>query len=189
VSIQDATGNKYVAETDARGYYTRTLPTGSYALTASAYGYAPATVTGVLIKHNQASNYNFYLEPAPVATIAPPMLAATLHSGGSISETLRVTNAGKVDLLFAVKTQDQVDGTGGPLPWLSTWPVTGTVAAGEATTIAVTFAAAGLEPAAYNGWLVLESNDPVTPQTRIPVTLTVAPGRWHAHLPVLQKRQ
>ena len=53
----------------------------------------------------------------------------------------------------------------------------------------VSFAAAGLEPAAYEGLLDLETNDPLAAHIGVPVTLTVKPGRWHAHLPVIQMRR
>jgi hypothetical protein len=158
-------------------------------VTVSAYGYHPAAIPNLVVKPDRVTSQNFGLEPAPMARIAPPELEATLLSGGSITQTLRLTNSGKSALVFAISEQDQAGSTLASLPWLSTRPVSGTVTAGQATTITVGFAAAGLEPAAYGGLLDLETNDPLAAHIGVPVTLTVKPGRWHAHLPVIHMRR
>jgi hypothetical protein len=189
VHMEDQGGNDYETQTDVSGYYTKTLPSASYTVTVSAYGYRPGTIAGVVVKPDRVTSQNFGLEPAPVALVAPPMVEATLLSGGSITQTLWLTNSGKATLAFAISEQAQSGSTLAPLPWLSTRPVSGTVAAGQATTIAVSFAAAGLAPAAYGGLLDLETNDPLATHIGVPVTLTVKPGRWHALLPVIQMRR
>ena len=61
------------------------------------------------------------------------------------------------------------------LPWVSTDPVSGTVPAGAATFVDVTFDAAGLATGIYTGTLCVKSNDPSNSLLRIPLTMTVAP--------------
>jgi uncharacterized repeat protein (TIGR01451 family) len=65
------------------------------------------------------------------------------------------------------------------IPWLSESPITGTLAAGTAQPINVTFDASVPEvtqPGNYYATLVISTNDVSTPQLRVPVTLTVSPA-------------
>jgi hypothetical protein len=59
------------------------------------------------------------------------------------------------------------------IPWISADPTSGTLAAGECVTVEVTVDAMGLELGEYYAWLVVDSNDPDTPEVTIPVTMTV----------------
>jgi len=61
------------------------------------------------------------------------------------------------------------------VPWLSEAPITGTVPAGIARSIDVIFDASVPEvtqPGDYYATLIIQSNDPGTPQFRVPVTMT-----------------
>ncbi len=63
---------------------------------------------------------------------------------------------------------------GTPFPqWLTVAPMSGTVTPNGSNPLAVTLNAAGLVPGAYQGIVRIWSNDPVTPQQDVPVTLTV----------------
>jgi len=57
--------------------------------------------------------------------------------------------------------------------WLSVNPTSGTVAAGGAQDVTVSFDSTGLPLGTYNGTLCIGSNDAYNPQVRVPVTLTV----------------
>ena len=59
------------------------------------------------------------------------------------------------------------------LPWISEEPVSGTIPAGEAIAIEVTFDSNGLEPGMYTGRLGAFSSDPISPSLYVPVTLSV----------------
>ncbi len=72
VTMTDTHGLAYSAGTDAAGHYARTLPAATYAVTASAYGYLPATAKGVVLPPAGASK-SFVLQAAPPA--APDVLA------------------------------------------------------------------------------------------------------------------
>lgn len=63
----------------------------------------------------------------------------------------------------------------GDLPWVSTDPVSGTVPAGSATNVDVTFDSSGLATGVYTGALCIANNDPVHSLLRVPLTMTVAP--------------
>jgi hypothetical protein len=58
--------------------------------------------------------------------------------------------------------------------WLSAEPEAGTVATGSSVDIAVNFDAAGLRGGEYNVSFLLSSNDPSTPEVRVPVHLHVS---------------
>lgn len=59
------------------------------------------------------------------------------------------------------------------IPWLTVEPMTGVVNPNDSTTINVTFDATGLQIGFYEGSIIINSNDPGTPFTTIPVTLFV----------------
>ena len=57
--------------------------------------------------------------------------------------------------------------------WLSVDPISGTIPAGSSMDIAINFDAAGLSGGDYHADIVITSNDPITPESRIPVHLDV----------------
>jgi subtilisin family serine protease len=57
--------------------------------------------------------------------------------------------------------------------WLSVSPASGVVSAGEELTITVSLNADSLYGGEYNAHIIIQSNDPVTPQVNIPVQLSV----------------
>jgi hypothetical protein len=59
------------------------------------------------------------------------------------------------------------------VPWLSEDPISGVVPPGECQVVEVTFDATGMEPGDYFADLLINSNDPDTPQVVVPVTMTV----------------
>jgi hypothetical protein len=137
--------------------------------------------------------------PLPIIVVEPQAMEANLYADEQLTQTLWISNTGGVALHFSlhelsrtvglVLTPARGDGRidsfeaisatpGGPLPpydipWLSEEPTNGTVDPDSGRPIAVTFDAAGLALGIYQGLLQVESNDPVTPQVSIPVTLTV----------------
>ena len=93
-----------------------------------------------------------------------------LQCGGSPCAN-NVYGWGRIDAFAAVsRTLSQPPD---PLPWLVETPSAGTLSPGESLGVAIVFDAAGLEPGRYQGWLEVESSDPVSPSIVLPVTLTV----------------
>ena len=64
IAIADGHNLTYAAGTDGSGHYDRTLPAATYDITASAYGYLPATVTDVSLPTGGVTQ-NFVLQAAP----------------------------------------------------------------------------------------------------------------------------
>jgi len=61
----------------------------------------------------------------------------------------------------------------GGCAWLSAEPDSGTIHAGSSMSITMNFNAAGLRGGEYNANIIIESNDPVTPELTVPAHLTV----------------
>jgi hypothetical protein len=60
------------------------------------------------------------------------------------------------------------------IPWLSAAPVNGTTTANSSTDVTITYDATSYASGVYTGTVCINSNDPVTPQIIIPVTMTVS---------------
>jgi uncharacterized repeat protein (TIGR01451 family) len=73
------------------------------------------------------------------------------------------------DIAFRIEGTTAV----GDVPWLSEDPTSGVVPPGECQVVEVTFDATGMEPGDYFADLLINSNDPDTPQLVVSVTMTV----------------
>ncbi len=70
VTAKWESGGQWQVTTDAGGYYTRTLPTGTYTVTGAMFGYAPETVTGVEVITAQVTTQDLYLDPLPTYVVS-----------------------------------------------------------------------------------------------------------------------
>ena len=64
ITMTDTHDLSYSANTDDSGHYGRTLPAATYDITASAYGYLPATVRNVPLTTGGLTQ-DFVLQAAP----------------------------------------------------------------------------------------------------------------------------
>jgi N-acetylneuraminic acid mutarotase len=64
-----STPDGHSATTDVSGHYSLSLPVGTYDLTASAFGYADHTVTGVQVDEGQTVSEPFALDAVPSHTV------------------------------------------------------------------------------------------------------------------------
>jgi hypothetical protein len=94
VVAQNGEGYPFPALTDASGYYTHTILADTYTVTASAYGYLPATVTDVVIVTDTVNTQDFALLDAPQYTVSGtvteagsglPLLAQVVFEGSPVS--------------------------------------------------------------------------------------------------------
>jgi hypothetical protein len=94
VIATDKQGHHYPVNTDASGYYTRTLMASTYDVTASAYSYLPQTASGVTITKDTITTQDFALLRAPTYTISGtvtesgtglPLLAEILFAGSPVT--------------------------------------------------------------------------------------------------------
>ncbi len=60
----------YETLTDPAGDYALSLPGGSYTVTAQAYGYASATITGITVTSDMTTTQNFALTPAAAYVVS-----------------------------------------------------------------------------------------------------------------------
>lgn len=93
VSAESSDGYIYDAYTDGDGYYTRTLLEDTYTVTASAYGYLPSTVAGVIVEDDVVTTLDLALLDAPTYTISgtvteagsgTPLLAQVAFEGSPV---------------------------------------------------------------------------------------------------------
>ncbi|MFZ6027495.1 MAG: M20/M25/M40 family metallo-hydrolase [Chloroflexota bacterium] len=70
LSFETRHGSGPQTSTNATGYYTQTLPTETYTVTAAAYGYTPATVGNIAVISNSVTTQDFSLTVAPTYTVS-----------------------------------------------------------------------------------------------------------------------
>ena len=80
------------ALTDAEGRYTLRAFAGTYSVTASRYGYLPATVTGVTVTANATTTLDLALSPAPTYTVSGTVRDAT--TGWPLYAAIAISGAG-----------------------------------------------------------------------------------------------
>jgi hypothetical protein len=89
-TVTDATNNQPIegalvstssgsTTTDAQGQYQLTLPTGTYDVTFSAFGYSSETVNGVVITDGGTTTQNAALDPAPSVTLSGTVTDGSGH--------------------------------------------------------------------------------------------------------------
>jgi N-acetylneuraminic acid mutarotase len=70
VANATVTAGQNATTTAANGTYRLSVPTGTYDMTAGAYGYAKATATGVVVTKNTAVTQDFALDSVPSRTVS-----------------------------------------------------------------------------------------------------------------------
>ena len=75
----------------------------------------------------------------------------------------------------------------GDVTWLDVAPAAGSLAAGEAASLTVTFEAMGLSPTLYSATLVLAVDRPGWAGVRVPAILTVGTGHLYYYLPLVMR--
>ncbi len=111
---------------------------------------------------------------APTAVLDGTALAATLAIGASGTDSFTLSNGGSLDLTYTLSEDPEVG-------WFSVSPLTGTLSGGAAQLITGSFTAQELAPGLYQTTLLVDSNDPDTPQATVTIELTVT-----NHAPTLE---
>ncbi len=106
----------------------------------------------------------------PVIAVAPSPIIDTLEAGTGIhSIPLTISNIGNATLYFVLS--DTVF-TGSN--WLNTSPQLGVIPAGEFMEISVEIDQSAIQdPGQYDGEILISSNDPSQPESRVPVTILI----------------
>lgn len=76
----DVSPNGGTTFTDANGNYSIIVPIGTYDVTASAFGYLPDTVNGVVITDGGTTVQDFALDQAPLSTVTGTVTDGSGHS-------------------------------------------------------------------------------------------------------------
>jgi hypothetical protein len=92
--LEHESGQTFSASSDATGYYTQTLPVGTYTMTVQASGYALVTLTGIVVNADEVTTQNVELTPLvacePVTEVqVAQAISGTLYAGDMA--TLAVT--------------------------------------------------------------------------------------------------
>ncbi|MEW5985892.1 MAG: SBBP repeat-containing protein [Chloroflexota bacterium] len=98
--------------------------------------------------------------------IDPAVVASTQLFDVVTTQPLTITNAGRTALIWNIVVE-------GDLHWASVTPTSGETVPGGSDLVTVTFDSTGLETGVYTGALLINSNDPNTPQVTVPLVLTV----------------
>ncbi len=94
ITANDGQGHDFSTNTDAGGYYTRTLLANTYTVTASAYSYLPSTISGVVITTDTVTTQDFLLVSSPTYLISGtvtesgtglPLLAEISFAGSPVT--------------------------------------------------------------------------------------------------------
>ncbi|MGM0565595.1 MAG: agmatine deiminase family protein, partial [Bacteroidota bacterium] len=114
--------------------------------------------------------HDFYPVPTNVAEIQVDVesIETTAMVDNQTQETFQIHNTGEADLSFEVDfTFDEEDG------WAYSTTQSGVVNPGNSANLNIYFDATGLAVDTYTGSLIISSNDPLQPETEIPLTFDV----------------
>jgi hypothetical protein len=151
-----------------------TLPVGTYQTYNLSFNpTAVATYAGnVTITSNDLDEGTVLLAvtgqgytPANIS-LSDNSLGATLFNGGEGTDSFTVSNSGSQDLSFSLAESPSV-------AWFSAAPASGNVSGSGSQLITGTFSPEGLAPGTYTTTLLVNSNDPDSPQLPVSVQLVV----------------
>ncbi len=131
--------------------------------------------------------YRFIVtDRAPQLFVKPTELNVLLIDELLFQDSLLIANSGLIDLHFDIR-DSLISGTtqplsivdspklkkGNSLPWLFIHPVQGRLHGEDSTFIHVVIDASALLPGQYLAWLIIASNDPLSPQSVVPVNVSI----------------
>jgi hypothetical protein len=126
------------------------------------------------------------VEPAAI-TVDPSAMTSTQPPDTIVTQDLTISNGGPGILDWSIVESEAGTCELDDIAWASVDPTAGTTAAGDDSTVEVTFNSAGLAAGTYEGTLCVNSNDPDDPQLTVDLTLVVTPGAggYDLYLPVV----
>ncbi|GEM_PF-370715 len=178
-----AVGNnaRYTATTGSTGYYTMAVPSSTYALSSWKYGFAPQTITGVIVPRGGSITLPFTLTAAPVVSLtgcvsdaltARP-LSATISVIGPTGMVLTRTTTHLPDGCYALMLH------GGPYTVTASarlhYPATSFVDLVSDTLVNFSLVATTTEGILWGRVTELESNQPISG-----ATISLHPGEFVA---------
>jgi hypothetical protein len=132
----DDGGGAVTAVTLPDGTYEMLLPGGTYTVTASADGYAPETVTGVVVTNGDTTVQDFALSALDATLqVSPTAIQVTVSLGDTTTAQVTLTNTGSDAFSFTAATSEA---------WVTVDPNAGTLAPGASTMLDVVFDSSGV---------------------------------------------
>ncbi len=172
VSVAGRKGQKNLGE--SRNTLSFSLPVGTHQTYNLSFNpTAVATYSGnVTINSNDVDESTVLIAvtgtgytPANIS-LSGNSLSATLVNGTQGTDSFTIINSGSQSLSFSLAESPSVT-------WFSAAPSSGTVSGGGNQIITGTFSPEGLVPGTYNTTLLVNSNDPDSPQLPVSVQLVV----------------
>ena len=178
--VTGTSGRIWEPTTGISGTYSLWLEQGTYPIAISAADHR-SVIAAVDITAQTTKVQDFDLRSIePCISVAPQSIAATLIPCTSKTRRLTVTNTGAGASLYSVSEPQPVG-----VPWLSIYPIAGTVEADSAEAINVTFTPPrSMVTGTYTATLEILTDDAGTPLFHVPVTLTVPPSQ-RRYLPLI----
>jgi uncharacterized repeat protein (TIGR01451 family) len=81
--VEQSIGDAFATQTDASGQYSTTVPAGTYAITAQAWGYDSATFANQVVIAGALSFADLALTPVPTATLTGQVVSGTAPISGA----------------------------------------------------------------------------------------------------------
>ncbi|MDZ4122234.1 MAG: choice-of-anchor D domain-containing protein, partial [Candidatus Cloacimonadaceae bacterium] len=107
----------------------------------------------------------------PIITVDLAQVEKQLYTSETGTEQILITNTGATNLFISSIGRTFISGSN----WLSVSPGSGNLAPGNSMNVTLNFNSGSLSPGYYQANIVINSNDPVTGNKIIPVTLQVNP--------------
>jgi carboxypeptidase T len=136
---------------------------------------APLTGTGLyeslMTLTTNAANAPQTAVPVQMNVVAPeldwsPPEPVSLIVGTSLTQSWTLTNVGQLPLTWTLSLPPD-------LTWLAAAPLNGIIPAGESGMVWLTYTAPLTAGGTYSGTLTLFTNDPIAPETAVPVQMSV----------------
>jgi hypothetical protein len=153
------------AFTDATGFYSLRLDSGTYSIRFSGSGYCDTTFTNILVEDDQTTIRNATLR-SPFAQFSVTSISMATWPGHNVSYDFEITNpAGQCPLDFSISDTSS---------WLSVNPASGSVAPNQSMLVSAIANVQGLNPGGdYQSALVI-THDALGSPTTIPVSLSIS---------------
>ena len=116
--------------------------------------------------------------------IDPESLSSSQESDQLVARTLTIYNIGTGYLSWEISEHPgAVEAPALDIPWISTDPISGTIASGHSMPVIVTFDSTGMTPGVHQGSLRIASSDPDYPQVYVPLAMHI--GSTSVYLPLV----
>ena len=179
VTAENGTGLSLDTLTLSDGTYSMNLPGGTYNVSATKYGYSEAIETEIEVHVDGSTKLDFNIYP--LLSVIPTELEQAQLTNNITNQSFTIVNpsASEIDFELLELPEDSLLlenvelflETGDDIPWLSLYPMTGMVPAGETVVITVTYDSSDLGVADYLG--SIQINQAPAPPINLPVTLHV----------------